>query len=153
MSLSRSIYKHIHTGEGLVQNSRTLEKRGKLGSLVSWESDTPDLQVIYRSHFEHGEAWSELMSARRQFGEMSKFATEPDLILYSPQARRMCLIEAKLGSNIRRKTQYSDSDLFRRREMYEPHRFFGEVFKEAKSFESVVDAGYYELLRQWILGT
>jgi len=88
-------------------------------------------EVIYWSYSQSQQkVWDKLKEARAEFGERSQESSEPDLIIKSEDV--LFLIEAKL-------TASNKID-------------FGNYLLK-KSVEDTIDAGYYQLMRFWMIGS
>ncbi len=120
-----------------------LESRRLLGQLIRWVglSDPSDTPSIYywgaTDRPAAGVALRELLT--RHFGESSNSLSEPDVVLVGEAA--IVFVEAKLGSP-------NDHQIGTKADKYvnaAPGWFRGNA-------ESVRQAGYYELTRNWAIG-
>jgi hypothetical protein len=131
---------------------RFLEKNNLVGGFLSSSigKDLKSVEVIYWSYSqkENG-TWSVLTKARKEFGEKEKRGSEPDIIIKTDRA--LFFIEAKLTSP--NKIDFNKSHTSKDKED-RIHRYSkGDRFlKPNVSFEKIIDAGYYELGRFWVVG-
>jgi len=105
-------------------------------------------EVIYWSYSQkENNVLSELNEARREFGEVIKRGSEPDIIIKTDKA--LFFIEAKLTAG--NKTIPSNKNNSKK---YESggHNWFSMVFKSDYRTITVIEKKY-ELLRFWLLGT
>lgn len=129
---------------------RYLDKTCRLSEVLSHITGKPlaNSELIYWSYLPRSEnTWTELASARQEFGEELQRSSEPDLIAVNDES--VIFIEAKFTAT--NNTQPSD-----------PHnpkkyttggnRWYNEVFKS--DYATVANtAKKYELLRFWLLGS
>ncbi len=111
-----------------------------------------ELDVIYWSYSTNlGKQYPLLNEARLEFGETIGGGSEPDLILDTKEA--LYFIEVKFGSsNYTTPTIKKDETI---EKYYKKYRtggdcLFNDIF--TSSFDEIFIAGYYELLRFWLLG-
>jgi len=105
-------------------------------------------EVIYWSYSQkEDKVLSELNKARREFGEIIKRGSEPDIIIETDKA--LFFIEAKLTtgnetipSNIRSSKKYEIGG----------HNWFSRVFRSDYNTIAIIEKKY-ELLHFWLLGT
>jgi hypothetical protein len=125
---------------------RTHQLSGLLAGALGCEVGAPE--VIYWSYSQQERTtWTELIRARKAFGEDPDRGTEPDLIVLTPEA--LVWIEAKLGAPNR--TVPSNPG---RREGYLTggNGWFAQVCRG--DYETIaITEKLYELLRMWLLGT
>lgn len=108
-----------------------------------------DLEVIYWSYSpSQRDVWSELEKARAEFGETPQRASEPDLIVRSDNA--LFFIEAKLTAPIRQdfNENHSKEEKDERVKRYSKHDEY-----LSRSVQEIIDAGYYQLMRFWLIGS
>jgi len=105
-------------------------------------------EVIYWSYSQkEDKVLSELNEARREFGEVIRRGSEPDIIIRTDKA--LFFIEAKLTAG--NKTSPSNKNSSKK---YESggHNWFSRVFKSDYKTIAIIEKKY-ELLRFWLLGT
>lgn len=129
---------------------RFLENNSLGDELLSSLTETPvrSSEVIYWSYSQEEDgAWSELIAARREFGEQEERGSEPDIIVTTDNA--LFFIEAKLTAT--NNTTPSDKDDPKKYEVG-GGSWFSKVFKT--DFKTItVCKKKYELMRFWLLGT
>ncbi len=117
-----------------------------LGSIVG--APLKSSEVIYWSYSQkENTSWSELNRARKEFGEEIKRSSEPDIIITTEKA--VFFIEAKLTSP--NKIDFSKSHTSGDKEERIRRYSLGDRFLKL-SFRDIMDAGYYELGRFWVMG-
>lgn len=131
---------------------RTLEKQKKILSVLPvLPSVSNDVEPIYWGYYQKSALWDKLEKARIHFAE-DNYGTEPDLILYSPAAHYFAFIEAKLDSPIKQKFSHTGKALNKRKRRYTENEIYSDTI--LGRFEDVaIKSRFYELLRQWMLGT
>jgi hypothetical protein len=107
-----------------------------------------NLEAIYWSYSQsqHG-AWDELRNARKEFGESERRGTEPDLIVKTDKL--LLFIEAKLKSTNKTDFNRGHTSVERKERINRYNR--GSAYLES-SVENIIDAGYYQLMRLWLIG-
>jgi len=127
-----------------------MDKHSLLSVFLEELSGSPvaNPEVIWWS-YSHSESdvWNELKVTRAEFGERPHRASEPDLIVRSDDA--LFFIEAKMKAAC-------TVDFNRNHTAEEKEERIGRYSKGdsflRQSAENVIDAGYYQLMRFWILG-
>lgn len=105
-------------------------------------------EVVYWSYSQsQHRVWSELKNAREQFGEGEQKSTEPDLIVKTDDA--LFFIEAKLKST--NKADFNRNHKAEERKERIERYSRGSTFLKS-SVEDIIDAGYYQLMRLWLIG-
>jgi hypothetical protein len=105
-------------------------------------------EVIYWSYSqEEKNPWTNLEEARQKFGEEAGRASEPDIIITTDKA--LFFIEAKLTSP--NKIDFDRSHKAKDKEERIKRYSRGERFLK-RQFGDIIDAGYYELGRFWVIG-
>lgn len=130
---------------------RFLERRRLLSSLLGKLSNSliKNPEIIYWSYSQSQQgSWSELENARNEFKEEPKRSSEPDLIIKCDEA--LFFIEAKLASST--KTNFSGSHTQRGREKRIQRYSIDDRFLN-QPVENLIDAGYYQLMRAWLIGS
>ena len=105
-------------------------------------------EVIYWSYSQkEGNVLSKLNEARREFGEVIRRGSEPDIIIKTNKV--LFFIEAKLTTD--NKTSPSNKNSSKK---YESggHNWFFKIFKSDYKTIAIIEKKY-ELLRFWLLGT
>jgi len=130
---------------------RFLEKSELLSEFLAKlrNSSATNPEIIYWSYSRSQQnVWNELKKARTEFGEIPQRSTEPDLIVKSDDA--LFFIEAKLKAS-------SKVDFNKRHtaeEKKERIRRYGRGDRFLKRpVEDIIDAGYYQLMRLWVIGS
>ena len=127
---------------------RFLERSGLLGRFLTQLRGAPvtDPEVMYWTHSRsEGNGWSEVQAARQEFGERAQWASEPDLIIRSDET--VFVVEAKLGANSKPRTKYTSKEKAERAGRYgKGQRYLRQ------SVGDIMDAGYFQLMRFWLLG-
>lgn len=92
---------------------------------------------------------NELAAARYYFGEVGNRTTEPDIIVKAENA--IVFIEAKLVSG----NSTSGNEEKKKFRIDNPKKYDGEWFPQIfrQSYQCLINSGYYELMRLWLLGT
>ena len=129
---------------------RFLEKTklvsGFLEGLHNSPVKTPE--VIYWSYSQSQQkVWNELEKARAKFGERPQRSSEPDLVVKSDDV--LFFIEAKLTApnKIDFNKNHTAEDKAERVRRYSK----GDHFLK-QPVENIMDAGYYQLMRFWLIG-
>jgi hypothetical protein len=92
-----------------------------------------------------GDVWGEVDAAWHEFGERAQRASEPDLIIRSDET--VFVVEAKLGASSKPRTKYTSKEKSERVGRYSR----GQGYLR-RSVEDIMDGGYYQLMRFWVLG-
>ncbi len=129
---------------------RFLEKTNLLASFLGELSNSPvrNPEPIYWSYSQsqHG-VWDALEDVRNDFGEHPQRSSEPDIIVTSDND--LFFVEAKVTAAIR--ADFSKSHTAEDREdrirRYSKARYFLH-----QSVANILDAGYYQLMRFWLIG-
>jgi len=129
---------------------RFLETSGLLVGLLEMacKHQVASPEVMYWSYSQSQQStWSELVKARKEFGESPERSSEPDLIIKSDNA--LFFIEAKL-------TALNKSD-FNKNHTAEDKKDRIRRYSKGNHFlrepvASIIDAGYYQLMRFWVIG-
>ncbi|MGO9574331.1 MAG: hypothetical protein ACLPTQ_08390 [Terriglobales bacterium] len=143
---------HEHSEDAVTWNMfRFLECHGLLSAAISNISACPPdepLTVFWTTH--DGCLWEPWRTCSDAFCEKSFARSEADLIFLWPQ-RMLVIVEAKFRS-----ANCSDpkkrKDELRKSKRYIEQEQVAEYFNRDGAHEAVRD-GYYELLRNWALGT
>lgn len=105
-------------------------------------------EAIYWSYCQReNSSWSELNKTREEFGEEIKRSSEPDIVIKTDKA--LFFIEAKLTSP--NKIDFDRSHKAKDKEERIKRYSRGERFLK-RQFGDIIDAGYYELGRFWVIG-
>lgn len=127
-----------------------LERSELLSEFLSKLCNSPvaNPEIIYWSYSQSQQnVWNELQNARKEFEESPQRSSEPDIIVRSDDA--IFFIEAKLKASS--KTDFNKShtpkDKKERIERYSR----GDRFLK-RPVEEIIDAGYYQLMRFWVIG-
>ncbi len=129
---------------------RFLERNKLLSGFLSKLHSSPvtNPEIIYWSYSQsQRQVWNELESARAAFGESPQRSSEPDIIIRSDD--NLFLVEVKLKAPNKvdfnkTHTQKGKEDRIRRYSK-------GDCFLE-QPVEDIIDAGYYQLMRFWLIG-
>lgn len=130
---------------------RYLEKNKLLNAFLTdlINSTVKNTEVIYWSYSQsQNDVWSELAKARGEFREGLQRSSEPDLIVKSDFA--LFFIESKiLAPNIVDfNRSHTDEEKKERIARYRRgNRFISQ------SIETIINAGYYQLMRFWLIGS
>lgn len=129
---------------------RFLEKTNLLTAFLGELSHPPvrNPETIYWSYSQsqHG-VWDALKKTRREFGELPQRSSEPDIIVKSDNA--LFFVEAKLTATS--KADFSNSHTTDDKK--ERVRRYGKAHRFLKyPVENIIDAGYYQLMRFWLIG-
>lgn len=130
---------------------RFLEERKLLGSFLGKLSNSQikNLEITYWSYSQSQQgSWSELENARREFNEDPNRSSEPDLIIKCDEA--LFSIEAKLASST--KTDFRRGHKQKGREERIRRYSKGDCFLN-QPVGNLIDAGYYQLMRSWLIGS
>jgi hypothetical protein len=125
---------------------RTKLLSGFLGRLHNSPVKSPE--VIYWSYSQSQQkVWNELEKVRAEFGESPQRSSEPDLVVKSDDV--LFFIEAKLTApnKIDFNKNHTAEDKAERVRRYSK----GDYFLK-QPVENVMDAGYYQLMRFWLIG-
>ncbi|TKJ29648.1 MAG: hypothetical protein CEE40_07875 [Chloroflexi bacterium B3_Chlor] len=119
---------------------------GFLAGLCSSPVTNPEM--VYWSYSDsQRDVWDELARAREEFGERPQQASEPDLIVPSDGA--LFVIEAKMKAAC-------TGDFNRNHTAEEKEERIGRYSRGDRflrqSVGGVIDAGYYQLMRFWVIG-
>ena len=112
-------------------------------------SSVKNPEVIYWSYSQSQQTvWNELERAREEFKESSQRSSEPDLIIKSDDA--LFFVEAKLTApnKIDFNKNHTAEDKAERVRRYSK----GDYFLK-QPVEYIIDAGYYQLMRFWLIGS
>lgn len=112
-------------------------------------SSVKNPEVIYWSYSQSQQTvWNELKRARKEFKESSQRSSEPDLVIKSDDA--LFFIEAKLTApnKIDFNRNHTAEDKAERVRRYSK----GDYFLK-QPVEYIIDAGYYQLMRFWLIGS
>ena len=129
---------------------RFLERNNLIEEFLSTIVGIPlkSSEVIYWSYSQKEDSsWSELNNARKQFDEEPKRSSEPDIIIKTDKA--LFFIEAKLTSP--NKIDFDKGHTTEDKEERIRRYSLGDRFLKL-SFRNIIDAGYYELGRFWVIG-
>ncbi|HUW09118.1 MAG TPA: hypothetical protein VM537_05275 [Anaerolineae bacterium] len=127
---------------------RFLERSGLLARQLTHVRGAPvtDPEAIYWTYCpSEGGVWSQLAKAWDEFGERPQRASEPDVIIRSDET--VFMIEAKLGSGSGRRTTWTPKQKAERAGRYGR----GERYLR-RPVGDIMDAGYFQLMRFWVLG-
>jgi len=130
---------------------RFLERSNLLSEFLSRLCNSPvaNPEIIYWSYSRSQRSvWNELKKTRAEFREIPQRSSEPDLIVRSDDA--LFLVEAKLkaSSKIDFNRRHAAEDKEERIERYSKgDRFLKQLV------ENIIDAGYYQLMRFWVIGS
>ncbi len=133
---------------------RFLERTKLLSGFLEELRNSPvkNPEVIYWSYWSYPQSqqkvWNELERARKEFEERSQRSSEPDLIVKSDDA--LFFIEVKLTAlnKIDFNKNHTAEDKAERVRRYSK----GDYFLK-QSVEHIIDAGYYQLMRFWLIGS
>jgi len=130
---------------------RFLERTKMLSGFLEGLHNSPvkNPEVIYWSYSQSQQkVWNKLKEARAEFGERSQESSEPDLIIKSEDV--LFLIEAKLtaSNKIDFNKNHTAKDKAERIRRYSKGNYLLK-----KSVEDTIDAGYYQLMRFWMIGS
>jgi hypothetical protein len=129
---------------------RFLEKTKLLSGFLERLRCSPvgNPEVIYWSYSQSQRGvWDELRNARTGYGEEDQRGSEPDLIIKTDNL--LVFIEAKLTSE--NKIDFNRSHTAgKRRERINRYSRGSEFLKSG--VEDIIDAGYYQLMRLWLIG-
>jgi len=129
---------------------RFLERTKLLSGFLEGLRNSPvkNPEVIYWSYSQSQQkGWNELKRARAKFGESSQRSSEPDLIIKSDDV--LFFVEAKLtaSNKIDFNKNHTAEDKAERVRRYSK----GDYFLR-QSVGYIMDAGYYQLMRFWLIG-
>ena len=129
---------------------RFLERTKLLSGFLEGLHNSPvkSPEVIYWSYSQSQQkVWNELEKARAKFGESPQGSSEPDLIVKSDDV--LFFIEAKLTApnRIDFNKNHTAEDKAERVKRYSK----GDYFLK-QPVENIMDAGYYQLMRFWLIG-
>jgi hypothetical protein len=117
-----------------------------LGSIL--DVTLKSAEAIYWSYSQReNSSWSELNKAREEFGEEIRRSSEPDIIIKTDKA--LFFIEAKLTSP--NKIDFDRNHKAKDKEERIKRYSRGERFLK-RQFGGIIDPGYYELGRFWVIG-
>jgi hypothetical protein len=130
---------------------RSLERSKLLSGFLEGLHNSPveSPEVIYWSYSQSQQkVWNELEKARAEFGESPQRSSEPDIIVKSNNI--LFFIEAKLmaTTKIDFNKSHTEEDKEERIRRYSK----GDRFLK-RPVENIIDAGYYQLMRFWIIGS
>ncbi len=142
---------HVNSEDAISWNifrflERTNLLSGFLTELFSLSVENPE--IIYWSYSQSQQkVWNELEDARKQFGERPQRSSEPDIIIRSDND--LFFIEAKLTApnKIDFNKNHTAEDKEERIRRYSK----GDPFLQ-QPVENIMDAGYYQLMRFWLIG-
>ena len=129
---------------------RFLERNNLIEDFLSSITGTPikSSEVIYWSYSQKEDnSWSELNKARKEFGEEIKRGSEPDIIIKTDKA--LFFIEAKLTAANR--IDFDRSHTAKDKEERIARYSRGDRFLKLP-FGDILDDGFYELGRFWVIG-
>jgi hypothetical protein len=129
---------------------RFLEKSRLLSGLLEQLRDGPATNpeaMYWTCSASQGEVWSELANAWDVFQELPQRASEPDLIVKSDEG--VFFIEAKLTSASSQDFNASHKEEDRAERVGRYNK--GQVYLR-DPIEDIVNGGYYQLMRFWVLG-
>ena len=129
---------------------RFLERTKLLSGFLEGLHNSPakSPEVIYWSYSQSQQkVWNELEKARKEFGESPQRSSEPDLVVKSDDV--LFFTEAKLTApnKIDFNKNHTAKDKAERIKRYSK----GDYFLK-QSVENIMDAGYYQLMRFWLIG-
>lgn len=130
---------------------RFLERSKLLSEFLSKLRNSPvaNPEIIYWSYSQSQQSvWNELEKTRAEFVEAPQRSSEPDLIVESDDA--LSFVEAKLraSSKLDFNKSHTAEDKKERIERYSK----GDRFLK-RPVENLIDAGYYQLMRFWVIGS
>jgi len=129
---------------------RFLERSELLSGFLSKLHSSPvtNPEIIYWSYSQsQRQAWNELESARGAFGESQQRSSEPDIIIRSDDS--LFLVEVKLKA--RNKVDFNRTHTPKGKEDRIRRYSKGDCFLK-QPVEDIIDAGYYQLMRFWLIG-
>lgn len=130
---------------------RFLERTNLLSGFLTELLNSPvrNPEVIYWSYSQPQQnVWNELQNAREEFEESPQRSSEPDLIIKSDAA--LFFIEAKLKASS--KIDFNKSHTAEDKK--ERIRRYSRADRSLKRpVEDLIDAGYYQLMRFWVIGS
>jgi len=129
---------------------RFLERTKLLSGFLEGLHNSPvkNPEVIYWSYSQSQQkVWNELEKARVEFGEKPQKSSEPDLIVKSDDV--LFFIEVKLTApnKVDFNKNHTAEDKAERVRRYSK----GDYFLK-QPVENIMDAGYYQLMRFWLIG-
>ena len=129
---------------------RFLERTKLLSGFLEGLHNSPvkSPEVIYWSYSQSQQkVWNELEKTRAEFGESPQRSSEPDLVVKSDDV--LFFIEAKLTTQnkIDFNKNYTAEDRAERVRRYSK----GDYFLN-QPVKNIIDAGYYQLMRFWLIG-
>jgi hypothetical protein len=130
---------------------RFLERSKSLSEFLSKLCNPPVVnpEIIYWSYSQSQQSvWNELERTRAEFGESPQRSSEPDIIVKSDGA--LFFIEAKLksSSQVDFNRSHTAEDKKERIRRYSK----GDRFLK-RPVGDIMDAGYYQLMRFWVIGS
>jgi len=129
---------------------RFLERSKLLSGFLSKRHSSPitNPEIIYWSYSQsQRQEWNELKRARKEFGESQQRSSEPDIIIRSDDS--LFLVEVKLKA--RNKVDFNKTHTQKGKEDRIRRYSKGDCFLE-QPVEDIMDAGYYQLMRFWLIG-
>ncbi len=142
---------HVNSEDAISWNIfRFLERTNLLSGFLTELSNSSvgNPQIIYWSYSQSQQkVWNELEDAREEFGERPQRNSEPDILIKSNDD--LFFVEAKLTApnKIDFNKNHTPKDKQERIERYSK----GDYFLE-QPVENTMDAGYYQLMRFWLIG-
>jgi len=129
---------------------RFLERNNLLSGFLEGLHNSPveSPEIIYWSYSQsQQEVWNKLEKARKEFGESPQRSSEPDLIIKSNDA--LFFIGAKLTApnKVDFNKNHTAEDKAERVKRYSKGNYFLK-----QPVEHIMDAGYYQLMRFWLIG-
>jgi len=142
---------HVNSEDAISWNifrflERTNLLSGFLTELFSLSVGNPE--IIYWSYSQSQQkVWNELEDTREEFGERPQRSSEPDIIVISDDS--LFFVEAKVtaASKVDFSRSHTVEDKQERIERYSK----GDYFLQ-QPVENIMDAGYYQLMRFWLIG-
>jgi hypothetical protein len=129
---------------------RFLERSKLLSEFLAklCNSSVTNPEIIYWSYSQSKQnVWKGLVNARKEFRESPQRSSEPDIIVKSDKV--LFFIEAKLTASS--KIDFNKSDTAEDKEERIRRYSKGDRFLK-QPVENIIDAGYYQLMRFWVIG-
>jgi len=142
---------HDNSEDAVAWNAFRFLERSKLlsGFLSKLHSSlVTNPEIIYWSYSQsQRQVWNELENARGAFGESPQRSSEPDIIIRSDD--NLFLVEVKLKA--RNKVDSNKTHTPKGKEDRIRRYSKGDCFLK-QPVEDIIDAGYYQLMRFWLIG-
>jgi len=129
---------------------RFLERSKLLSGFLSKLHSSPvtNPEIIYWSYSQsQGQVWNELENARGAFEERRQRSSEPDIVVKSDD--NLFLVEVKLTAP--NKTDFNKSHTPGDKQERITRYSKGDYLLQ-QPLEKIIDAGYYQLMRFWLIG-